>query len=346
VDSISVQYLPWIGADLRQCPSNLDPLRREIERCDVVHCYGLYNLICPLAAWLALRSSTPFIIEPMGMYVPRVRRVLLKRLYNGVVTRWLFRRAAAVIATSELEAEELRGSVATVAEKILVRRNGISMDFSGDPDMGARLREEWHVAPDERLIGYIGRISKKKGLLELIAAFNQAGLTAAKLLIGGPVSEPAYAERVREAVRQSPLRDNIFIEGLLEGDRYVGALKALDLFVLPSENENFGNSAAEAASAGIPVLLTRNCGIAPMIDGRVGLAVDYTIDALKDGLQTMLRPETGRQWSPFWKTVQSELSWEEPVRVMEGIYEKIVNPREKVKTETRKAERVDRGLRE
>jgi glycosyltransferase involved in cell wall biosynthesis len=322
IDSIDVQYLPWLGTGLRQFPRTLQPLRQEIDAASIVHCYGLYNLICPAAAWLAVRSSTPFVIEPMGMFVPRVRRFFLNRIYNAIVTRWLFRKSAAVIATSELEAKELQRTEA--GGKIVVRRNGISLDFSGDHNTGSRLRAEWGVSSEERFTGYIGRISGKKGLLELIAAFERANPSATKLLIAGPVSEPAYLKRVKEAIRTSLRRDDIILEGLLEGGRYLAALQALDLFVLPSENENFGNSAAEAVMAGIPVLLTRNCGIAPMIDGRVGLAVDYEVEAIAEGLRTMLKPETKRRWASHWQEVQSELSWDEPVQVMEGIYERAV----------------------
>lgn len=328
VDSINVQYLPWLGVGLRQCPRTLRPLRDEIELTSIVHCYGLYNLICPFAALLALRCSTPFLIEPMGMYVPRVRRFFLKRLYNLIVTRWMFRKAAAVIATSELEAQELRDS--GVGGKILVRRNGVTLGDLCDSGSSLRPREEWRVSKGDQLIGYIGRISKKKGLLELVAAFNSVRCPETKLLIAGPVSETAYFQQLQEAIRTSARREDIIVRGLLVGDDYVAALKALDLFVLPSENENFGNSAAEAAVAGIPVLLTRNCGVAPIIDGRVGMAVDYGVDGLIKGLEVMLRPETRQRWTPFWGKVRAELSWNKPVRMMEEIYQRIVIEREKL----------------
>jgi glycosyltransferase involved in cell wall biosynthesis len=330
VDSINVQYLPWFGVGLRQCPRTLRPLRDEIESASIVHCYGLYNLICPMAALVALRCSTPFLIEPMGMYVPRVRRFFLKRIYNLLVTRWLFRKAAAVIATSELEALELRNS--DVPAKILIRGNGVTLDDLPDSDTSLRLREKWGVSRDDQFIGYIGRISKKKGLLELVKAFNSVTSPETKLLIAGPVSEAGYLQQLQQTIRASARRGDIIMRGLLIGDDYVAALRALDLFVLPSENENFGNSAAEAVLASVPVLLTRDCGVASIIDGRVGMAVDYGIDGLLQGLEIMLKPETRPRWTPHWEEVKAELSWEEPVRVMEEIYKGMLREREKLKS--------------
>jgi hypothetical protein len=69
-----------------------------------------------------------------------------------------------------------------------------------------------------------------------------------------------------------------------------------------------------------------------MIDGRVGLAVVQGVAALAQGLEEMLRPETKQRWQPNWKQVQSELAWDEPVLVQEGIYEKILGKAERLKS--------------
>ena len=67
------------------------------------------------------------------------------------------------------------------------------------------------------------------------------------------------------------------------------ALALADLLVLPSLNESFGNSAAEAVAAGVPVLLTDTCGIASMIHRRAGLAVPLGVEALAEGLRQIWR---------------------------------------------------------
>jgi glycosyltransferase involved in cell wall biosynthesis len=287
IKGICVQYLPWVGNGLRQIPRRWRLLESEIARADVVQCFGLYNLVVPLAAWFARRAHRPFVVEPMGMFVPRNRSLLMKRLYHALITRWLFRNAAGVIATSQLEARELETHVDP--GQIFIRPNGVTLE-----DVAAinriEARREWGVDKDEQLIGYLGRISRKKQLTNLVAAFGSASASKTKLLIAGPVTEADYQRELLKVIDKSPRKQNIIVRGLLEGEHYIAALKALDLFVLPSENENFGNAAAEAVLAGIPVLLTHDCGVAPVIDGRVGLAVDQGIEALAAGMRTMLQP--------------------------------------------------------
>ena len=321
VNGIAVQYLPWIGKALHQIPRDLRALDREVARADLVHCFGLYNSIVPLAGWFARRALKPFVVEPMGMFVPRKRNFLAKRLYHFLITRRLFRNAAGVIATSQLEARELEGHVAL--DKIVIRPNGVTLEDAVAIDRN-EARRQLGVDEGEQLIGYLGRISRTKQIANLLRAFESIQSPRMKLFIAGPVSEPDYEDELNRAIVLSPRRRDIIVRGLLEGEHYVAALEALDLFVLPSESENFGNAAAEAVLARVPVLLTRDCGVAPVIDGRVGLAVEQGIQALAAGMRTMLQPETRQRWEPNWAAVQAELSWEEPVRIQEQIYERVL----------------------
>ncbi len=125
-DGVSVRYLPWVGWDTRHFPLRLAPLARAVRRAEVVHCYGLYNLLCPWAFHFARKTRRPCLLEPVGMFKPQLRSVAVKRLYHLVFTQRMFRQSACVIATSPAEAETMKGFVP--AEKLKVRRNGIDLE--------------------------------------------------------------------------------------------------------------------------------------------------------------------------------------------------------------------------
>src|ERR1700693_3716714 len=80
--------------------------------------------------------------------------------------------------------------------------------------------------------------------------------------------------------------------GPVYGDAKWAAYRDADVFVLPSQNENFGNTAAEAVACGTPVLVTDRCGIAPLIDQRAGLVVPHNRAALEAGLRRFLDDPT------------------------------------------------------
>lgn len=321
-DDVLVQYLPWSGKALYAFPMRRAALADAIRRADVVHCFGLYNFICPVAARFACRYRKPFVLEPMGMYAPRLRSVAAKRIYNVTFTRWMAKHSSAIVATSEVERAELQ-PLAALAE-IVVRSNGIDVQEFASLPPASIMRERWGIRSEDKVILYLGRISEKKQLRQLVTAFDQADVPQSKLVIAGPVSEPSYADRLKSDIATNARKADIRFEGPLYDADLKAALSSADLFVMPSLNENFGNAAAEAVAAGVPVLLTDTCGIAPMIHGRAGMAVKLGIEPLAEGLRQMLDPVIRDQFLVHREDVKRELSWDEPIAQTIALYERIV----------------------
>lgn len=323
MEGVQVQYLPWVGRGLRQCPLDFRTLAAAVREADLVHGYGLYDLIGPAAAFLARRQRRPYVLEPLGMYVPRARNVRAKKIYNAIFTRRMAAVAAGVVAASEAEKNDLLALVA--AARLLVRRNGIDLGEFEQLPGGESFRTHWRIAPPEKVILYLGRISPIKNLEQLVVAFERAQLPDARLVLAGPVGETDYVARLRGRIAALKLEAKILVTGPLFGADKLAALAAADLFVLPSLAESFGNAAAEAVAARVPVLLTDTCGIAGMIHGRAGLAVPLGEDSLANGLRAMMGdPEQLAGLTRQQEAVRRELSWEEPINQTEAMYQKIL----------------------
>ncbi|HVF70745.1 MAG TPA: glycosyltransferase [Chthoniobacterales bacterium] len=333
-DGVPVRYVPWIGKSLRQIPVRTGILRAEVVAADVVHCYGLYNLLCPRAARWARHFSKPYFLEPMGMYVPRVASIGWKRLYHAVFTNRMARGAEAVVATSPMERDEL--SALGEGMNIVVRRNGIDLEEFARLPSPQIMRERWGAGPDDRVVLYLGRINKKKNLEELILAFRDAAVDRSRLVIAGPCGEPSYAARLQQLIGANEAPPPIRLEGPLYGVDHLAALAAADLFVLPSLNENFGNAAAEAVAAGVPVLLTETCGVAPIIHRRAGLAIPLGIQPLVDGIKTMLDPRAMQETTAGREEAKHDLSWDDPIRQTEDLYESALGARAGVARDRRR----------
>lgn len=324
IDGVTVQYLPWIGRGLRQWPRHQQLIDREIGVADIVHCYGLYTPLIAFASRVAAGANKPVVQEPLGMYPPRARNRLAKHIYNRWFTRTMLRRASAVIAASATEAKELEKI--TSANKIVFRRNGIDVAAFSDLPPSGLMRARWGVEPGEKVILFIGRLSPIKNLEQLILAFAKARKMEVgrwKIVLVGP-SEPAYESRLRDLVRREGIHDSVVFAGPLYEQEQKAALAAADLFVLPSLNESFGNAAGEAVAAGVPVLLTETCGIAPLIHGRAGLAVPLGVEHLANGIREMLRTEVRDQVTAKREEVKRELSWDEPIEQTIQLYERIL----------------------
>ncbi|KYF85973.1 glycosyltransferase [Sorangium cellulosum] len=124
---------------------------------------------------------------------------------------------------------------------------------------------------------FVGSFIPRKGLLELLAAFERVGSARATLvLVGDAARDPAYAERVRRAIDGSAhLRARVEARGVLDDEALAAALAETDALVLPSRLEGYGMVLTEAVRAGVPVLAARAGAIAEVVqDGAEALLWD------------------------------------------------------------------------
>jgi glycosyltransferase involved in cell wall biosynthesis len=307
-------------------PSILRFCASHLSEYDVVHIYGLYDLLGSVVGWFCRRRGIPYVLEPLGMFGPKVRSKRKKNLYRKLVGNALFTGAQVVVATSETERAELIAGGIDEA-KILLRRNGINIDdFKTLPPHGV-LRSRLNIEGARPLAVFIGRLSFIKGLDLLVKAFARID-DQAHLLIAGPDDEDGCAREVKRLIDELKLHDRVTLAGSLYAQEKLQAFVDADFAVLPSRYESFGNVAAEAIACGTPVLVTNQCGIAPLVEGRAGLVVPCDVDGLRDGLKRLIDDKNLlAQLRDGCDGVAHSLSWEEPVETMERVYESLLEPK-------------------
>jgi glycosyltransferase involved in cell wall biosynthesis len=238
---------------------------------DVAHVLGFRDPVgTGVAAW-CLARRVPYVLEPIGMFRPRLRKMLLKRVLDPLLAP-LVRRAALVVATSELERRDLTAAGLDDA-RIAVRPNPFPPVREGRSGaLRARLGLD-----GEPLVLYTGRLGAGKGIELLVDAVER--LPGVHLALVGP--RDALDVRVRsDRVHLVPPADGRPLE--LYGDA--------DVFVLASdsERENFGLAAAEAAAAGVPLVVTERTGIAELVGGRAALVVPPDAAAISEAIARVL----------------------------------------------------------
>jgi glycosyltransferase involved in cell wall biosynthesis len=309
----------WNPAVKRYC-------RARLKNFDVVHIFGLYDLLGPAVAAACRVRNLPYILEPIGMFVPIVRNLWMKGLYHFVWGRRLLEGASAVIATSDQEAEELVES-GVPRTKITLRRNGVEAPALW-PEPGA-FRRTHGISQDAKLILFLGRLSAKKSPDLLVQAFAslppQVGGKTLQLVFAGP-DEGGMKAQLDQMASQLGVRTRVQFAGPVFGETKWAAYRDADVFALPSQNENFGNTAAEAVAAGTPVIVTEQCGIAPLLAGEAGLVVRHDSAALSEALARVLgEAEVRARLAGGCAKVTSRLGWDEPVREMETLYARLAS---------------------
>jgi len=219
-------------------------LKARLRDFDVVHVFGLYDLLGPAVAKACRRWNLPYVVEPIGMFVPIVRNVWLKRLYHFLHGRKMLAGAARVIATSEQEIGELAGGGIS-RDKIVLRRNGV-MRPEKLLERG-KFRELTRIPREDLVVLFLGRLSEKKSPDLLLKAFSKmpskVAARAVHLVFAGP-DEQGMETRLKEMARELRVQDRVRFLGAVFGEEKWMAYLDADVFVLPSQNENFGNTAA------------------------------------------------------------------------------------------------------
>lgn len=169
--------------------------------------------------------------------------------------------------------------------------NGVDVErFSPGPDT---LRNALGLPRDAPVVGFVGRLTRDKGVPELVEAFDailSAKPDAHLLLVGWlDAAEDALGEDVRCRIRNHP---RIHSTGFV-GDT-APYYRAMDVMVLPTWREGFPNVVLEAAASGIPVVTTLATGsrdaVVPEVTGLL-IPPGYPAAIHEAVLQLLRNPE-------------------------------------------------------
>lgn len=241
------------------------------ERFDIVHSiFPKTGMLAMLAAWLA---QAPIRIHTFTGQV-WVRKHGAQRMLLKWFDKLIGRLATCVLADSPSQRDFLLSERVLQPGKAKVIGAGSICGVDPlrfQPDFEARqtVRHDLGIAKDARVILFVGRLNRDKGILDLAAAFDlisRHNPDVVLLLVGAEEDVPfsrmqeiCYAERDRLH----------YVSFTSTPERYMAAA---DVFCLPSYREGFGMAIIEAAACAVPAVASRIYGITDAIDdGKTGL---------------------------------------------------------------------------
>jgi glycosyltransferase involved in cell wall biosynthesis len=325
-DAVEIIYLPTLAhyRALTLNPSVIEFAKSALRKFDLVHFYGLYDLLGPAISFYCRRYGIPYVIEPMGMNRPIERSIRLKQLWHRSIGDAFLQNAEKIIATSELEQQELIEDNYS-PEKVVMRHNGVALVSTKAGFARGVFRMKHGISMDEPLLLFLSRLIPRKGADVLIQAFSKACPGSGHLVIAGPEGEAGYRAFLERCAFDSGIAERVIFVGPLYDEEKIAALIDSDIFVLPSRYENFANVVAEAIAYDIPVIISPFCGIRSLVQGRVGFVVLPNVNELASAIRRLLQDKPlYAQLKAGCKAVAAELSWENLTRQMEASYGEIL----------------------
>ena len=154
-------------------------------------------------------------------------------------------------------------------------------------------RAKLKLTSENKVLLFLGRLNKDKGVFDLVEAFNQIENlnNNVHLVLVGP--DEQNVKQALEAANQT--NTNIhFVGGTSAPEKW---LSIADVFCLPSYREGFGSSVIEAAAAGVPSVASRIYGLTDaVVENETGLMHQAAnIEQLVDTLNSIIRDDISRK---------------------------------------------------
>lgn len=278
---------------------------------DVIHAHDWLTYFAGIAAKRV--SGKPLVVHMHATEFDRSGENINRRVY--AIEKAGMQAADRVIAVSELTRRIVIGKYGIPADKVVTVHNAV------------RFGESEEAAPEravkDKVVTFLGRITYQKGPDYFVEA-------AAKVLQRVPDVRFVMAgsgdlmNHVVRRVAQLGIADCFHFTGFLKGGEVQRMFRLSDVYVMPSVSEPFGISPLEAMRSGVPVIISRQSGVAEVLD--YAIKVNYwDVDALADAIYGLLTyPALGRMFASKGLEEVTGLKWTNAAAKIKTVYETVV----------------------
>lgn len=278
---------------------------------DVIHAHDWLTYYAGIAAKRV--SGKPLVVHMHATEFDRSGENINRRVY--AIEKAGMQAADRVIAVSELTRRIVIGKYGIPAEKVVTVHNAVRFGESEDavPERAVK----------DKVVTFLGRITYQKGPDYFVEA-------AAKVLQRVPDVRFVMAgsgdlmNHVVRRVAQLGIADRFHFTGFLKGGEVQRMFRLSDVYVMPSVSEPFGISPLEAMRSGVPVIISRQSGVAEVLD--YAIKVNYwDVDALADAIYGLLTyPALGRMFASKGLEEVTGLKWTNAAAKIKTVYETVV----------------------
>lgn len=318
---------------------------------DVIHCHTWYTHLAGIFSRELLQ--VPLILTTHSLETHRPWKV--EQLGNGYfLSRWIehqaYNTADGVIAVSQQMKTDVIEAYGVKPEKVTVIHNGIDPEFY-KPTFDTQLLAEYGINPNIPFVLFVGRITRQKGISQLIAAAKYFTTDCQIVLCAGAPDTPEIAKETEELIAKLKLqRDGvILISEMLPREKIKVLYSHARVFACPSLYEPFGIINLEALSCETPVVGSAVGGIPEIIEeGKTGFLIELESVSRTDfnpknpevfqknfaeKINLLLEDEdlANQMGKVGRKTVLNKFSWESIAKTTFDYYQEVIGRFEKEK---------------
>ena len=287
---------------------------RQLEgQFDVIHAHDWLTYFAGIAAKRV--SGKPLVVHMHATSFDRSSSDNIDtRVYE--IERAGMAAADRVIAVSNLTRNIVIEKYNIPAERVVTVHNAVRF-VNNDVEVPER-------GVEDKIVTFLGRITFQKGPDYFVEA-------AAKVLKRVPNVRFVMAgsgdmmNHVIRRVARLGIADRFHFTGFLKGDDVHKMFQLSDVYIMPSVSEPFGISPLEAMRANVPVIISKQSGVAEVLDYAV--KVDYwDVDAMADAIYGFVKyPALAKMFSTKGLEEVTGLKWNNAAAKVKAVYEDAIN---------------------
>ena len=251
-------------------------MAQHTQQADVIHCHTWYTHLAGIFSRELLQS--PLILTTHSLETHRPWKV--EQIGNGYfLSRWIenhaYNSADGIIAVSQQMKTDVIEAYGVSAEKVTVIHNGIDPEFY-KPTFDNDLLLEYGINPEIPFVLFVGRITRQKGISQLISAAKYFNTTCQVVLCAGAPDTSEIAKETEELIIElKSHRDGIIlISEMMPREKIKVLYSHARVFACPSLYEPFGIINLEAMACETPVVGSAVGGIPEIIvEGQTGFLI-------------------------------------------------------------------------
>lgn len=284
----------------------------------IIHLHGGWIPVFATLSWELARLKIPFVLTPHGAYnsIAMQRSNWTKKIYFELFEKKLLKRVSKIHCIGESEVDGLKSIFMTGKTFLL------PYGFEGIKTIQSIRQNEKRF-----VIGFVGRLDiHTKGLDLLLDAFSNfyKEHSDSSVWIVGDSGERALLEKM---VQSKGLENKVVLWGSKFGKDKDELMQQMDVFVHPSRNEGLPSSVLEAASLGIPCLVSKATNVGSyVLRHQAGYVIDNeNSEQLRKKLEVLYLikkiDSLRKMGAGAKKMIEHSFSWDSIVREFDQLYQ-------------------------
>lgn len=278
---------------------------------DVIHAHDWLTYPAGIAAKKV--SGKPLVIHVHATEFDRSGEHVNQQVYD--IERMGMEAADKVITVSNLTRNTVISRYGINPAKVVTVHNAV--DFSAYKHISVKR------GVNEKIVTFLGRITFQKGPEYFIEAAAKV-LKRMKNVRFVMAGNGDLMNRSIRRVAQLGIADRFHFTGFLRGDEVRKMFSYSDVYIMPSVSEPFGISPLEAMKADVPVIISKQSGVAEVV--KYAVKVDFwDIDALADSIYGLLNyPAMSDMCVKRGSAEVEELKWDDAAKRIKDVYKQAI----------------------